>query len=347
MIAFLHLASRSLVLLVAAFVLASCDHKDLCFDHPEHAPRAQTIIDTSYNRVWEMNDRGASSWRDRWPASFGIGYDALVPKMPEGVCVSTYSLEGRSTVSHVAATGGRVSMPVGRNSLLLYNDDTEYIVFDYLDSSVSAKATTRTRTRGGIIGDPFFQTSSDGERTITPPDPLFGHYIPSYEQLYEPKPRHLDVTLQPLVFSYLVRYEFTRGVEYVGLARGALAGMAESVFLHDGHTGPERATLLYDCTVEPWGVQAVVNSFGVPDYPNSIYSRSGDAFALNLEVRLKNGKTLNFDFDISEQMRNQPHGGVITVGGIEISDEEGTQGGSGFDVAVDDWGEYNDIIITL
>ena len=37
----------------------------------------------------------------------------------------------------------------------------------------------------------------------------------------------------------------------------------------------------------------------------------------------------------------------MTVSGIEISDEVGSESGSGFDVDVDDWGEYEDIIINM
>nr|WP_233555714.1 MULTISPECIES: hypothetical protein [unclassified Bacteroides] len=42
-------------------------------------------------------------------------------------------------------------------------------------------------------------------------------------------------------------------------------------------------------------------------------------------------------------MAAQPQGGVIVVSGIEIPDEEGMEGGSGFDVDVDGWGEFEDI----
>lgn len=126
-----------------------------------------------------------------------------------------------------------------------------------------------------------------------------------------------------------------------------MTGMAESVFLSDGHTGDDRATVLYDCDVREWGVEAVVNTFGVPNYPNPNYTRAGEFYGLNLEVMLKNGKTLQFNFDVSAQVAAQPHGGVIVVSGIEIDDNTGSQGGSGFDVKVDGWGDYEDVIIDL
>ena len=72
------------------------------------------------------------------------------------------------------------------------------------------------------------------------------------------------------------------------------------------------------------------------------------AFALlRLYYDLKNGKIKSFDFDVTDQVAAQPQGGVIVVKGIEISDEEGTEGGSGFDVDVEDWGDYEDIELPL
>lgn len=329
-------------------LLHSCDHKDLCFDHPDHALRSETDFKVSYNLVWEVGDNGMPSWRERWP--FEMSYESLTPHIPQGVCVNAYSVNGYNYVSHLPPEGGLASIPTGKNSLLLYNDDTEYIVFDNLNTSASAKAFTRARSRASYSGNPLYRPASkQDERTVTPPDHLFASYVADYYQQAVVKPYTIETELQPLVFSYLVRYEFDCGLNYVGAARGALAGMAESVYLHDGHTGPERATILYDCTIEPWGIQAVVNTFGVPDYPSPVYGKRSTPlnYALNLEVKLRNGRTLNFNFDISNQIARQPHGGVIIVDGIAISDAEGDEGGSGFDVTIDGWGEFNDVIIKL
>ena len=117
---------------------------------------------------------------------------------------------------------------------------------------------------------------------------LYGHYIESYTAERKTEPDELSVTMHPLVFTYLVRYEFSHGLKYVALARGALAGMAGAVWLNSGRTAEEAATVLYDCTVED-----------------------------------------------------------IVVSGIEIPDEEGMEGGSGFDVDIEDWGEYEDIELPL
>ena len=46
-------------------------------------------------------------------------------------------------------------------------------------------------------------------------------------------------------------------------------------------------------------------------------------------------------------MHYQPHGGVINIDGITITDQEGGGTSSGFDVDVEGWGAYKDIPINF
>ena len=185
---------------------------------------------------------------------------------------------------------------------------------------------------------------------MNPPDMLYGCYMEEHFAERTLEAVELPVVMRPLTYTYLIRYEFRKGVKYVALARGALAGMAESVYLKDGHTGPDAATVMFDCTVEDFGAEAQVQSFGVPDYPGDHYVRGGEderRYSLNLEVRMRNGKFKTFEFDVTGQVKGQPRGGVIVVKGLEISDEEGGGVGGGFDVDVDGWGDYVDIPVPI
>ena len=327
--------------LLAAVSLAGC-RKELCYDHDTHALAVRVDVEATWLREWEQgNDL---KLEENWDETLmGVRYDSLRPAEAEGIRVVVYDWEGGMAERNIKSTGGLIAMREGLNSLLFYNNDTEYIVFDNLSESATATATTRSRSRASFDG------LRDGERTVNAPDMLYGRYVADYEAERRLDTVALPVEMRPLVYTYLVRYEFSHGLKYVALARGALAGMAESVYLNDGHTGNTTATVLYDeCSIEDWGVMAEVRSFGAPNYPNADYSRAPEGtYMLNLEVRMKNGKTLTFDFDVTDQVTAQPRGGVITVSGVEIDDETGLEGGSSFDVEVSDWGEYEDVVLPL
>ena len=119
------------------------------------------------------------------------------------------------------------------------------------------------------------------------------------------------------------------------------------MYLRDGVTSEESATLLYDCVMTDYGAMAKVRSFGIPGFPDEYYGRAprtgnGHIYTLNLEVRLTNGNIKELTFDVTPQLERQPRGGVITVRGIRVEDSE-NQSDSGFDVTVEDWGEHEDI----
>ena len=116
------------------------------------------------------------------------------------------------------------------------------------------------------------------------------------------------------------------------------SGEVESAYAVNSFPGGE---------ITDYGVEAVVTSFGVPGFsPDTRTTRADNTHGVNLEVMLTNGALKNFDFDITDQMAQQPRGGVITVSGLTVSREEAAVE-SGFDVVVDGWGEYEDIEMPL
>ena len=220
---------------------------------------------------------------------------------------------------------------------------------DNLGTSASAMATTRTRTRFSLDGT----DSKTPTRGYNPPDMLYGCYVPSYwgERKYEPDP--MPISLRPLVYTYLIVAEFDNGIEYVKKARGELDGVATGVYLQSGTTSEEAGAILFDtdaCRMTDYGIVAPVQSFGIPGYPYEDYAstKADGTFTLTLEVELLNGNTKKYDpVDVTAILEAHPRGGVIRVSGFEVTDEEGTAGGSGFEVDVDGWGDYEDIPLPI
>lgn len=239
--------------LAAMATLSSCDHKELCYDHDAHSPKFLLRVEASYQQEWELGPDGTARWKDfpAWEETYGRTYDMMRPAIPEGLRMHDFPVSGPSDMINMKPMGETVGMRPGEHQLLFYNNDTEYIVFDDMYSSAAAKATTRTRTRSTYMGNPFNNYMK--ENTVNMPDMLYGNYNKSYTSERSTEVTEMNVTMHPLVFKYLVRYEFSKGLEYVAIVRGALSGMASSVYLQSGNTSPETATLLYDCTLEPWG----------------------------------------------------------------------------------------------
>lgn len=324
---------------ILCLLLCTGCRKDLCYDHDQHGTSVKVDAQFSWEQEWERPYD--HNWKQEWKSEWKGSYDELRPEVAGGVRLVTYQEAARFGEGNIPATGGRLPLPEGMASLLFYNNDTEYIVFNDLTAVATASATTRTVSRGN------FQKPHASERTMNQPDMLYGNYEENYETERTLEPVKLPVRMKPLVYTYLIRYEFKKGLQYVALARGALAGMAESVYLKDGHTGDETATILFDCTKEDYGAEVRVNTFGVPNYPGDHYIRAERRFTLNLEVKLYNGKFKNFEFDVTDQVVGQPRGGVIVVDGIEISDKEGSEGSGAFDPTVEGWGDFIDIPLPI
>ena len=331
-------------LLLGGLLLSPGCRKDLCYDHDMHGFNVRVALMPEWEQEWER-DYGMG-WQDNWPDKHGMDYDELRPDMATGIASFVYHDDGSHTERHLPGEGGLLPMTEGEKQILLYNNDTRYIVFDSIHVSSMATASTRTRSRSTYTQD------HAQEKTVNAPDMLYGAWIDSFTATSTTEPVPLAVTLRPLVYTYLIRYEFDAGLEHVTLARGALSGMAESVYLQDGHTGEDAATILFDCELKDYGVEMTLASFGVPGFPGDHYVRQGgrqtaeQQQSLNLEVMLKNGELKNFNFDVTDQLATQPRGGVITVSGLTVTDEEAGSD-SGFVVDVDGWGEYEDIELPL
>ena len=333
----------------------SCVHKDLCEDHRAHAHRYHIQIIADYRYDWEeqIYDE-ATDWEYRWPDEFTLSYDELRPTKPSGLRVVNYNEAGTSNNLHnIKPDGGVITLYEGLNDMLFYNNDTEYIIFSRSGTDATTRATTRTLTRTEYVASAF---AVEGERTVTPPDMLFANYVEDYlpEKVVEPTP--FEITLQPLVYTYKMRFEFTDGLEYASSAIASLSGMAESVELNTGETSEESATILFDDlkiiytneAKDEGYIRAVVKSFGTPAFPHPNYpTRTDVTHGLKLEVRLRNNTIWTADVDVTDQVQLQPHGGVIIVKDLLIKKEDAMQGSGGFEPTVDEWGPTEDIPLPL
>lgn len=343
----------SILTLVVMVALSSCNHKELCDHHRDHANRYHINIIADYRYDWEeCCYENGTDWENEWPEHY-MPYDDLRPTKPGGLRVVNYNADGDYNRHNISADGGVVTLYEGENDLLFYNNDTEYIIFSRTGTDASTRATTRTRTRADYKPSRFANAADT--ITVSPPDMLYANYIENYVPEKVVDPVDIEVELQPLVYTYKCRFEFGNddvpdgNLQYVARAKADLSGMAGSVLLNTGETSEDAVTILSDdAEITDWGIRSCIRSFGVPSFPHPNYPTRGDAkHALVLNLGLKNGEYVSFDYDVTDQVQKQPHGGVIVVSGIVIPDEFTTLGSGAFDVEVDDWGPYEDIPLEL
>ncbi|MDE7153182.1 MAG: DUF5119 domain-containing protein [Muribaculaceae bacterium] len=335
----------SIVALVMLITTVSC-RKEICYDHFPTVD-LQFGWELEWERDYGMNHK--VTWD---PSQHRYEYDELRPSVPEWVKMIKYYDDGHMVEGFFDPDGKKFEVPVDdKCSMLFYNGDTEYIIFSDVASLTDARAIATTRTRSGTS----LQEMRDlykVSRTTNPPDVIYSAFINEAPtaQVHEVKP--MSVKMQPLVYTYLVTYEFDKGIEHVAAARGALGGMAEGVYLRTGVSTDETSIILFDCEIHSDACRCQVRSFGIPGFPDSYYGRADQnapaaPISLNLEVRLKSGKTKEFYFDVTDQVKNQPRGGVIKVSGISVDDDGDPSSSSGFDPSVSDWSDEVEVVIPI
>ena len=331
-----------MIMALAALSLTGC-RKDLCYNHDEHGLSSRHEVRAKWEAEWER-DLG-KNWEGRWRGILGFSYNSLRPEAGDGIRARVFTDGVLENEANLESTGGRLHMSPGVHDILFYNNDTEYITFHDEESTATAVASTRGRARS------TYNSRNEGEVTVSAPDQLYGSFHPNFTAERTDSITAMPINMRPLVYTYVIHYMFEHGLEYVALAKGALAGMAGGVYLQSGITTDQVVTILFDdCIVDQeLGVYTTILSFGVPDEePIPMAARESRSFKLELEVRLTNGKMLPpFVFDVTDQVQAQPRGGVIVVDGIRVEDEDGLEGSGGFDPDVDGWGEYEDVDLPL
>ena len=329
-----------LTYITAALVLTTLTgcRKDLCYNHYR-----EVTVTTDYEQEWERNNGFdvRSAWDDD---VLGHAYEDFTPAPGQLVACLIYNKDtGTSTITYLTEQTEHITMPAGNNSLMFFNNENDVMEFYNLDDRTTAMCVTVQRSRA------TYSPESDEEVTVAEPEMMYGCYLSDVDTVGIHEKRDLQAHMTPLVYTYVINVRFDHGLEYVSLARGAVSGMARGVFLRDGGTTAETATILFDeCIITNRGLVTKLYAYGPPNYldsdfngpapSRSLYNSSTGNQRLNIEVMLSNGTIKEFYFDISDQIALQPTGGLITVSGARVEDDEAVAGdGSGWDPTLDNW----------
>lgn len=381
-----HIAPLILVALMLLSIFSSCQRKPLYLAQRGTLDINVSVYDIQLELLWGVDWK--TEWQYLWDESlYGyIGYTE-----PSGVRANVYTVnEGQHrskyTTRNFGTNGGRVSLTTDNTyDMMFHNNDTEYILYA-TDDSTYYYATTRSNTRASYtrtthahynqpdqLFGAFVQNlyvSDDPDQYVVETDED-GNLVYVYE---------VNADLTPYTFIYLYQVMILNNYDEVGQritgAEGITAnGLAGGVDLFSRITDSTRIVAVTQDDIKPIQEKrdlrlpdgsvvegdifaARMMTWGLPgiDPLANIKTRDvlnlRDSTYVGIGLKLRNGAVYPVQYNVTEEMKQQPAGGVITlvIDATVIPDSiigSKPQPGGGFDASVEGWENEieSDIII--
>lgn len=340
---------RSLLyLFIYTLVIASCEHKDLCYHHPH---QARVRINTDWSK-----------------------FDA---ETPTGMTVMVYSQDNNhdavATQHTNTTTHALMYLPDGNYSTIVYNQShTEFGTLsfrglsNYNTAEVYANpATTRwyTRVEGTrVVTEPEWVGTDRLENMVVTPEMVHETWM----ELENSNSRNITRngfligTLVPknIIYTIYVKVH-VKGIHNLRSARASLDGLAEGYFLGRGRTSAEKVVQL----MEEWSItqdqldptqgyiESKITCFGLPEG----HANLPEDNLFELQTLLVDNKTiLKFPFQVGDKFKKNISEEVQLTLYLDLvldetlPDVEPAGGSSGgFSADVEDWGPEENIDINM
>ncbi len=371
-----HIAPWVFVALLLSSIITGCQRKDLYLAQRGTLNIDVSVYDIQLDLLWGLDWK--TEWQYLWDESlYGpIGYTE-----PSGIRATVYTLNEtnqrfRYTTRNLPKTGGKVSLTTRQSyDMVFYNNDTEYILFSTDEANDYFYATTRSNTKAAYTRsydhynqpDQLFGTYLHDLYVTDDPD--------AYEMSYDEEgiPYYVfevNATLDPYTFIYLYqvmvlnndddagkRITGCEGISVDGLAGGVdlftrATDSLNLVTITQEETMPmltDRALRLPDGTETTGDIFAArIMTWGIPGIDplaqnaTRTEAQPQDSIGAGIGLIMRNGTVYPIQRNITEQIKQRPAGGVITIviDAAEIPDSiigEKPKPGGGFDASVDNW----------
>lgn len=194
------------IYLFAALAVASCEHKDLCYDH-SHTIDVEVVFD----------------WRNASEAA------------PESMSLYLFPTNGGEALRYefTDCGGGTIRVPVGNYGALCLNSDTENVTYRNTDQKTTFEVSTRTTDL--LSGLSALGVRSDGvpradgtetERVALPPDELWSDCTEGIELKQTAAAQTIVLYPELSVCRYTVEIRNAENLKYVSGISGSLSSLA-------------------------------------------------------------------------------------------------------------------------
>lgn len=340
-----HIAPIVLVMMVIATMLASCCRKPLYLAQRGNVSFTTAVIDIHLDFLWGEHWKEDLQYPWNEQEHGVLGYTE-----PWGIRSIVYLLDEEKRRSeylsrNMTKEGGRVNIATKEHyDMLFYNNDTEYIILT-TDKSTYYDATTRSNTKASYTRsydghnqpDQLFGTLLSDIYISDDPQDYVMEYAEdgSMLQVYR-----IDATLSPYTLIYLYQIVLLNNNDEQGAlvtgAEGITAnGLARSVDLFTRATDTTVISLTQDdvkpivanqwlhlpdgrdtigdilaARIQTWGLPGITP---IQEVTRGAGVEPADSTFVGVGLTLRSGYTYVMQKNVTEQMKERPGGGVITL----------------------------------
>lgn len=294
---------------VSALVFSSCEHKDLCYDHPHTAP-LQVIFD----------------WSKAPEAS------------PASMSLYLFPMQGKSIRNEFTdAAGGELRAAYGRYDVLCVNSDTEAVEYRNTDRYETFEVTTRTTTLFPSLSSlgvrapaPPMAPGTEDERIAAAAGMLWGDHT----EMFELSKQQTTLTLYPevSVCSYTVEIRHAENLEHTEALSASLSGLSGGILIGADRLSEERVTVPFEVSVA--GDRTTLTG-GLTVFGHCPAEQT--AHTLTVYAVLSDGSKWYYTYDVTDQIHSapDPHNVHILLDGLPLPEPQP----GGFNPSVGDWEE--------
>ena len=325
---------------IALTLFASCDeNKDNDLEVADSVRLSVSFKNPDLDLLWGENWK--TEWQYDWDSS-DTTYGTLGYSTPEIIKGTIYNLDantGKRYNSFFKLLGlkdNSATLPAGgKYDMLLYNTDTENIIFQASDDFEKYTASTTITPFG-------FDSMGVAYKHLDEPDELLGALVTGVD-LSKPSTdsMEIDVELNPYSIIYLIQVVILNNdddqeMQAIGASGITITGLSQGVDLFTRKTF-DKTILITTEDIKPLQNHANVRledgtvvenadilaarmlTWGLPGINPMEPTKYGSKAAvvnqnfIGIEVTLRNGIPYTVSYEITEQLRNKPAGGVLTV----------------------------------
>lgn len=295
----------------AAATLASCEHKELCYDHA-HLARVDVVID----------------WQQAPQAD------------PSGMYLYLFPSQGGEPLRYefLDREGGVIEVPYGTYDVLSFNSGTETILYRGIDAWDTFELYTRQASlvEGmGMMASAGFDlprpVGAEEQPGALEPDMVWSARTTRFTVLPdETQVQTLELQAGASTPTYTCEIRNAENLKYASALSGSLTGMAGGFLV-----GPDRPTDEVVCV--PFAVQADAAAQTVTARFHNFGANSQQAHQLVVYAILADGSKWYYTYDVSDQIRQAPDplNVHIVLDGLPLP--KPITNGSGMHPSVDDW----------